>query len=234
MNRPSGLLLVVRVVALASAGGSADPPATTRESRGLKTDAIETVDASQKLTQEIVDSLFSFSELAFQEFETQRYLTDLLKKNGFTIETGVSGMPSSWWATWGSGEPVIALGSDIDGIPKASQVPGVAYREPLIEGAPGHGEGHNSGQAVNIVAALAVKELMQRERLPGTIVLWPGVAEELLAAKAWFVRDGRFDGVDAVLFTHVASRLGTAGGASTAPASCRSNTPSTEPRLTAP
>src|SRR5262249_35417054 len=158
------------------------------------------------------DSLFSFSELAFQEFETQRYLTELLKKNGFAVETGVSGMPSSWWATWGSGEPVIALGSDVDGIPKASQLPGVAYRQPMIEGAPGHGEGHNSGQAVNIVAALAVQQIMQRERLPGTIVVWPGIAEELLAAKAWFVRDGRFSDVDAVLFTHVGSRLQTGWG----------------------
>jgi len=119
----------------------------------LKAEAIATVDASQKLTQEIVDSLFSFSELAFQEVETQRYLTELLERNGFTVEQGVSGIPSSWWATWGSGAPVIALGSDVDGIPKASQRPGVAYQDPLIEGGPGHGEGHNSGQAVNIVAA---------------------------------------------------------------------------------
>jgi aminobenzoyl-glutamate utilization protein B len=208
MNRPSVFLVSCVLGFAASAQPASDEARLVR----LKGEAIETVNASQKLTQEIVDSLFSFSELAFQEFETQRYLTDLLEKNGFAVERGVSGMPSSWWATWGSGEPVIALGSDIDGIPKASQVPGVAYREPLVEGAPGHGEGHNSGQAVNIVAALAVKQLMQRERLPGTIVLWPGVAEELLAAKAWFVRDGRFDGVDAVLFTHVASRFATAWG----------------------
>src|SRR5690606_26757759 len=147
----------------------------------LKAEAAQHVEANAKLTQEIIDSLFSFSELGFQEFETQRYLTEILREHGFTVEHGVSGMPSSWWATWGRGEPVIALGSDIDGIPRASQLPGVAYREPLIEGAPGHGEGHNSGQAVNIVAALAVKEIMERERLPGTIVLWPGVAEELLA-----------------------------------------------------
>jgi aminobenzoyl-glutamate utilization protein B len=212
MNRWSGPLLACvsclptpLAVAQTSSGGAA------RLAR-LKTEAMATVDASQNLTQEIVDSLFSFSELAFQEFETQRYLTELLKKNGFSVETGVSGIPSSWWATWGSGEPVIALGSDVDGIPKASQFPGVAYREPMIDGAPGHGEGHNSGQAVNIVAALAVKQVMERERLPGTIVLWPGVAEELLAAKAWFVRDGRFDGIDAVLFTHVGVRFGTAWG----------------------
>jgi aminobenzoyl-glutamate utilization protein B len=212
MNRWSGLLLTCLSCAFTPlAAGQTDGGRDTRVER-LKTDAMASVDESQKLTQEIVDSLFSFSELAFQEFETQRYLTELLKKNGFSIETGVSGMPSSWWATWGSGEPVIALGSDIDGIPKASQLPGVAYREPMIDGAPGHGEGHNSGQAVNIVAALAVKQIMQRERLPGTIVLWPGVAEELLAAKAWFVRDGRFDGVDAVLFTHVGSRFATAWG----------------------
>jgi aminobenzoyl-glutamate utilization protein B len=213
MNRWSRLWLTCASCALASAPLAQTPEAADAAPLALwKREAEATVDASQKLTQEIVDSLFSFSELAFQEFETQRYLTELLKKNGFRVETGVSGMPSAWWATWGSGGPVIALGSDIDGIPKASQLPGVAYRQPMVEGAPGHGEGHNSGQAVNIVAALAVKQIMQRERLPGTIVLWPGVAEELLAAKAWFVRDGRFDGVDAVLFTHVGSRLGTAWG----------------------
>jgi aminobenzoyl-glutamate utilization protein B len=179
---------------------------------GLKAESAAAIDELQKLTQEIVDTLFSFSELGFQEFETQRYLADLLERNGFEVETGVSGMPTSWWASWGNGGPVIALGSDIDGIPKASQLPGVAYREPMVEGAPGHGEGHNSGQAVNIVAALAVKRIMQRERIPGTIVLWPGVAEELLAAKAWYVRDGRFHGVDAVLFTHVASNMSASWG----------------------
>jgi aminobenzoyl-glutamate utilization protein B len=169
----------------------------------LQRDAVEGVEAREKLVQEIVDSLFSFSELAFQEFETQRYLTDILERNGFEVEDGVAGIPSSWWATWGSGGPVIALGSDVDGIPRSSQMPGVARREPMIEGAPGHGEGHNSGQAVIIAAALAVKDLMEREGIEGTLVIWPGIAEELLAAKAWYARDGLFDGVDAVIFTHV-------------------------------
>jgi len=184
------------------------PPQLT----GLKAQAAQSVGDKQKLTQEIVDSLFSFSELGFQEFETQRYLKEILEENGFTVETGVSGIPSAWWATWGSGKPVIALGSDVDGIPKSSQTPGVAYRKPMVEGAPGHGEGHNSGQAVNITAALAVKEIMQRENLPGTIVLWPGIAEELVATKAWFARDGRYDDVDAVLFTHVDDSMAVSWG----------------------
>lgn len=174
---------------------------------GLQAEAAANVDTRAKQIQEIIDSLFSFSELAFQEFETQRYLTDILEAEGFSVESGVSGLPSSWWATWGEGHPIIALGSDVDGIPKSSQLPGVAYRQPLIDGAPGHGEGHNSGQAVNIAAALAVKEIMERENLPGTIVIWPGIAEELLGAKAYFARDGRFDDVDAVLFTHVSDNF---------------------------
>ncbi len=189
--------------------------ASTQELTGLKAEAVDLVDGHAKLVQEIIDSLFSFSELGFQEFETQRYLTGILEENGFEIELGVAGIPSSWWATWGSGEPVIALGSDVDGIPRASQLPGVAYRAPLIEGAPGHGEGHNSGQAVIIAGALATKQLMEREGLPGTIVIWPGIAEELLAAKAWYARDGLFDDVDAVLFTHVSRNLGVSWGPST-------------------
>ncbi len=174
---------------------------------------VDGVERRRKLAQVINDTVFSFGELAYQEFETSKYLSGLLEKNGFSVEQGVAGIPTAWVARWGSGRPVIALGSDIDCLPKASQKPGVAYREPLIEGAPGHGEGHNSGQAVNIVAALAVKDLMEREKLSGTLVIWPGVAEELLAGKAFFVRTGIFKDVDAVLFTHVGDDLSTAWGA---------------------
>ncbi len=180
---------------------------------GLKAEAVALVESMSKLNQEIIDSLFSFAELGFQEFETQRYLTDMLARNGFEVELGVAGVDAAWWATWGEGGPVIALGSDVDGIPRSSQIPGVAYRQPLIEGGPGHGEGHNSGQAVVIVAALAVKELMERDNLPGTIVIWPGIAEELLGTKAWYVREGLFEDIDAILFTHVSSNMSVSWGA---------------------
>jgi len=110
---------------------------------------------------------------------------------------------------------VIALGSDIDDIPQASQKPGVAYHDPMIEGAPGHGEGHNSGMPLNIIAALAVKKVMEREHLQGTIKLWPGVAEEDLGTKAYFVRAGIFKDVDVVLFCHVGDNLRVSIGPST-------------------
>lgn len=178
----------------------------------LKAEAQQNVQDNAKMVQEIIDMLYSFGELGMQEFETQRYLTGLLADEGFEIELGVAGMPSAWTARWGSGSPVIALGSDVDGIPQSNQKPGVGYREAIVDLAPGHGEGHNSGQAVNIVAALAVKEIMEREGMSGTLLIWPGVAEEQVASKAYFVREGVFDGVDVNLFTHVSSNFGMSWG----------------------
>ncbi|MGE3191286.1 MAG: amidohydrolase [Vicinamibacterales bacterium] len=178
----------------------------------MKEAVAEDVGSMYDLGQQMTDMVFSFGELGFQEFETQKYLTGILKDNGFTVETGVAGIPTAWVAKWGSGHPIIALGSDVDCIPQASQKPGVAYHDPIIEGAPGHGEGHNSGTPLNIVAALAVKRVMEREKMPGTIMIWPGIAEELVGTKAYYVRAGMFKDVDAVLYNHVGSNLSTSWG----------------------
>jgi aminobenzoyl-glutamate utilization protein B len=198
-------------------GGSAPPPGGVAGPQppklaGYKKEVATAVDGMYDFTQQMVDSVFSFGELGFQEFETQRYLTSILEKEGFTIQRGVAGIPTAWTARYGSGKPVIALGSDIDCIPQASQKPGVAYRAPIIDGAPGHGEGHNSGVPLNITAAIAVKRIMQREKLSGTLVLWPGVAEEQLATKAHYVRAGVFKDVDVVLYNHVGTNLSTGWG----------------------
>jgi len=180
----------------------------------LKKEAIRMIDSMATFTQVMVDMVFSFGELGMQEEETSKYLTGILEKNGFKITRGIAGIPTAWLATWGSGKPIISLGSDIDDIPQANQKPGVGYHDVMIGGAPGHGEGHNGGVPLNITAALAVKKLMERDHIPGTIQLWPGVAEEQMAAKAYFVRAGIFKDVDAVLFTHVGSDLGVSYGTS--------------------
>jgi aminobenzoyl-glutamate utilization protein B len=201
----AGLVLAPR----AATAQAAMPPAKLE---ALKQELIGEIDKQQKATQQMVDMVFSFGELGFQETETSRYLTGILKKNGFVIQTGIAGVPTAWTATWGSGKPVIAIGSDIDCIPKASQKPGVAYHDPIIEGAPGHGEGHNSGIPLNITAVLALKKIMEREKLPGTLMLWPGAAEELLGTKAYYVRAGYFKNVDACIFTHVGDNLSVSWG----------------------
>lgn len=204
-------LLIVLTLAFASALAQ-QTKIPAKKITALKNEASAKVLADAKRIQVMVDKIFSFAELGFQEYESSKYLTTLLKDNGFTVQTGIAGIPTAWTARWGSGQPVIALGSDVDCIPKASQKPGVAYHDPIVEGAPGHGEGHNSGIPLNIAAALAVKEIMEREKLPGTLMIWPGIAEELVGTKAYFTRDGYFDDVDICLFTHVGNNLGVSYG----------------------
>jgi len=178
----------------------------------LKKEVVADVENRRVFTQQMVDQLFSFSELGFQEVETQRHVTGVLMKEGFEVARGVAGIPTSWLGVWGTGRPVIALGTDIDGLPTTNQTPGVVTRKELVPGAPGHGEGHNAGQALVVTAAIAVKKIMEREKLPGTIILWPGVAEEQLASKAHFIREGILNTADVALFAHVGSELGVSWG----------------------
>src|SRR5260221_1159318 len=175
----------------------------------LKQEAITETDKLQTLTQQMVDQIFSYSELGFQEYETSRYVARILEKNGFKVEKGIAGIPTAWVASYGGGKPVIAFITDLDCIPRASQKPGVAYHDPLVEGAPGSGEGQNSGMAVNVTAALVLKKAIEKYHLSGTIRLLPGVAEELVGTKAFYVRAGLFKDVDIVLGAHVNSEFST-------------------------
>jgi len=224
--RPRSVIVAVAVVALmgpAVVAQRGSAPAPQRSSPlppappnpqldALKKDVVADIDSRRVFTQQLVDSLFSYSELGFQEVETQKRVTDALIKEGFDVQRGYAGVPTSWVAKWGSGRPIIAMGTDIDGLPTTNQTPGVVTRKELVPGAPGHGEGHNAGQALILTAAFAVKKIMDREKLPGTLILWPGVAEEALGSKAHFARAGLYKDVDAVLFTHVGAELGTSWG----------------------
>jgi len=181
----------------------------------LKARAIEMVEARARLTQQIVDTLFSFAELGYEEVETSAYLTELLEREGFKVRRGVAGLPTAFEASWGSGKPVIGFMADIDGLPETSQRPGVAYHAPLIEGGPGHGEGHNAGQAVNITAALVVRDLMKKYRIPGTLRIYPGVAEELTGSRTFMVNAGLFRDVDVMFSSHIAAEFTTGYGGPT-------------------
>ncbi|HTF37886.1 MAG TPA: amidohydrolase, partial [Blastocatellia bacterium] len=109
-------LAVVVMLAVSMPGRTQNAPKLDE----LKREAIAEVDGLCVLTQQMVDQIFSFSELGFQEYETSKYITGILEKNGFKVDRGVVGMPTAWVATYGSGKPVIAFITDIDCIPKAS------------------------------------------------------------------------------------------------------------------
>src|SRR5688572_1223889 len=121
MRSTSALTLLSLLAAplAAQATAAAAPPDPRLE--GLKRELISEIDGRAKFTQEMVDQIFSFGELGFQEVETSKYLIALLRKEGFRIEEGYAGIPTAFVATWGSGKPVISVGTDIDGIPQRSE-----------------------------------------------------------------------------------------------------------------
>jgi len=157
-NKHTSFIPLLLIIPFFLNSQTAAEKAFEKRKAALKAEVQANVEKQAKMAQVMVDKVFSFSELGFQEQETSKYLTKILEENGFTIKHGISGVPTAWWATWGSGKPVISLGSDLDCIPKASQKPGVAYHDPIVEGAPGHGEGHNSGMPLNILAAIETKK----------------------------------------------------------------------------
>jgi aminobenzoyl-glutamate utilization protein B len=149
------------------------------------------------------DSIFYFAELGMQELETASLMCELLEEGGFAVERGISGFASGFCATYGAGEPVIAIHTEYDANPDNSQASGIAEQKPIVEGAPGHCEGHNTNGAVLVAAALAAKAALDKFALRGTLKVFGAPAEEQLISRPYYVRDGWFDDVDLAFADHV-------------------------------
>src|SRR5262245_28548595 len=174
--------------------------------------AFELVERNAKTMTDISDSLFYFGELGMQELESARLLKDTLAAAGFKVELGGAGMPTNVWAEYGSGQPKIVIVSEVDALPGGSQTPGTYERKPLLKDGPGHMEGHNTHGGVATMAAFAVKQVMARHNIPGTIAISFGPAEEQLASRPFLVRAGYFKDADAVIYLHIGDALATGYG----------------------
>jgi aminobenzoyl-glutamate utilization protein B len=170
------------------------------------------VDRNAASMAKVGDSLFYFAELGMQEFESTRLMKEVLEGAGFTVELGAAGMPTNLWARWGSGRPAIAIVTEIDALPEGSQTPLEFARKPLVPGAPGHMEGHNTHGGVAAAAAFAVKEAMTRYDIPGSVILSLGPAEEQLISRPYIVRAGYFRNVDAIIYLHIGDQSTTGYG----------------------
>ena len=177
-----------------------------------KSFAFDYIDRNAGAVALLNDNIFYFAELGMQEFETAGLMTDLLEKAGFKVERGIAGFPTGFCATWGSGAPVVAIHTEYDANPDNSQKSGVPEMSAIIDGAPGHCEGHNSNGAVLIAAALAAKASMEKFGLKGTLKVFGAPAEEQLVSRPYFVRDGWFDDVDVALTPHVGHQHGVGYG----------------------
>jgi aminobenzoyl-glutamate utilization protein B len=162
----------------------------------------------------ISDSIWNYAELGMQEFKSSAILIKALEEERFTVEKGVAGMPTCFVASWGSGKPVIGILGEFDALPALSQKALTAVQMPLVEGAPGHGCGHNMMGTAGIAAAIAVKKSMEQNKFQGTIKFFGSPAEETVISRPYMVRDGVFNDVDAVIDNHASTGLSTSYGVS--------------------
>jgi aminobenzoyl-glutamate utilization protein B len=177
-----------------------------------KAHCFDYLDRNAKAIACLSDNIFYFAELGMQEFETAKLMTALLEDAGFKVERGISGFPTGFCATFGSGHPVIAMHTEYDSNPDNSQASGVAEQTAIVDGAPGHCEGHNVNGAVLIASALAAKAAMEKFGLKGTLKVFGAPAEEQLLSRPYIVRDGWFDDVDLAFHNHIAGNFGVGYG----------------------
>jgi aminobenzoyl-glutamate utilization protein B len=177
-----------------------------------KTFCFDYLDRNAKAVACLNDNVFYFAELGMQEFETAKLMTALLEQAGFSVERGISGFPTGFCASFGSGSPVIAIHTEYDANPDNSQASGIAEEKAIVAGAPGHCEGHNVNAAVLVASALAAKAAMMKFGLNGTLKVFGAPAEEQLVSRPYFVRDGWFDDVDIAFHDHIAPNFAVGYG----------------------
>ena len=175
--------------------------AAARQPTAIKSAVLESVTKQRGDLVALSDRVWELAETALRETESARVLADYAEAKGFTVQRGVAGMPSAFVATYGQGKPVIAIMGEYDALPGISQKASAA-KEPLREGAAGHGCGHNLFGAASLGAAVAIRDAIAAGSLSGTIRFLGTPAEESIGGKIYMIREGLFKDVDAVLVWH--------------------------------
>lgn len=170
----------------------------------LKQQVIASVEKHQNQLIDISDQIWAFAETALEETKSADLLANYAKSNGFDVEMGVAGMPTAFVATYGSGRPVISVLGEFDALPGLSQKAS-PNKDPLEEGAAGHGCGHNLFGAASLGAAVAIKEAIERGDLKGTVKFFGTPSEEKYFGKIWMVQAGLWDDVDVNISWHPAA-----------------------------
>lgn len=183
------------------------PSSSTGEPKApaLQTDMLEHLDSIRGDLVSINQDIWTFAELGLQEYRSAARLTGVLKKAGFKVKEGISGMPTAFVAEYGSGKPIIGILAEYDALPELSQQ-ALGVRK-LAEGrGTGHGCGHSALGTGAVGAALAVKEVYDKHKLKGTLRVYGTPAEETVIGKVYMTLDGQFNDLDACLHWHPATQ----------------------------
>jgi aminobenzoyl-glutamate utilization protein B len=155
---------------------------------------------------QISDDIWALAETAFEENQSSKLLADYAEAQGFIVERGVAGEPTAFVATYGSGKPVISVLGEYDALPGLSQKT-EPTKNPVTEGNPGHGCGHNLFGAASLGAAIAIKEQIENGTFKGTVKFFGTPSEEKYFGKIWMVRAGLWNDVDVNVSWHPGANI---------------------------
>ena len=167
----------------------------------LKKELLNSLEQKSSELISVSDNIWAAAEVAFREQKSADYLINYAEENGLKVEKGLAGMPTAFTATYGEGKPVIGIIGEFDALPGLSQTT-VPYKNELVEGGAGHGCGHNLFGTASLGAAVAIKELIERGDLTGTVKFFGTPAEEKFFGKLWMIREGVFDDSDIIMDWH--------------------------------
>lgn len=164
--------------------------------------AIKYIDENAGIFTGVSDAVWAKPELSLKEFESAKLYCDTLRKYGFEVTEGLAGVATAFCGRYGSGRPVIGILGEFDALSGLSQAAGCSEHKPLVEGAPGHGCGHNMLGAGALGAAFAVKDYLEKSGKPGTVIFYGCPGEEGGAGKAFMAREGLWKELDCALTWH--------------------------------
>ncbi len=171
-----------------------------------KQTAVDAIEAKHEMIEAAADNIWSHPELSLCEHYACDMYCELLEKEGFDVKRNISGIETSFSASFGSGRPIIAITAEYDALSGLSQKAFCTEKTPRDTGDTdsdaGHGCGHNLLGAGAFAAALGVKAYLEKYKESGTVILYGCPGEEGVASKAFFARDGVWDDIDAALSWH--------------------------------
>ena len=179
--------------------------AQSQSTNKLKKELLNSIEQKTDELTSLSDKIWEAAEVAFRENKSAEYLIEYAEASGLIVEKGIAGMPTAFTASYGQGKPVIGIIGEFDALPGLSQTSD-SHRNILIEGGAGHGCGHNLFGTASLGAAIAIKELIEKGDLKGTVKFFGTPAEEKFFGKLWMIRDGVFDDVDICMDWHPADK----------------------------
>jgi aminobenzoyl-glutamate utilization protein B len=205
----SSMMIAVLIVTLP--GPAAEPEALTP----LRQDILRYLDSAQPELIAANQDIWAYAELGLQEYKSAARLVGLLKAAGFRVREGVSHMPTAFVAEYGAGRPIIGILAEYDALPELSQEV-TTERKTALGREAGHGCGHCALGTAAVGAAIAVKQVYAKHKLPGTIRLYGTPAEETVIGKVFMALDGQFKDLDACLHWHPGTKNRVSYGSSKA------------------